>query len=858
MISISEVPDDYLSFHTSFGKGTPANILIAPLLINESLIGVAELASLEEFNDTKLEFLDSILGTIAIGINTSSSRDELEKLLAKTLEQAEEMKVQEEELRQSNEELEVQTKSLQRSEQRLQQQQEELRTTNEELEEKTEELERKAKVISNKNKELKVSEEDIRNKAKQLELASKYKSEFLANMSHELRTPLNSLLILAQSLVNNKPANLLADQVESAQIIYRSGKDLLNLINEILDLSKIEAGKVSLHNEYVELEDIRDSMYNQFSHMTDEKHLDFGIYLMDKIPSKIFSDAQKIDQILKNLISNAIKFTSKGKISVNIFIPDTKTKYYNESLKSTELIGISVKDSGIGIPKEKQDAIFEAFRQADGSTSRNFGGTGLGLSISKELAKLLGGEIQLDSTPGKGSTFTVFLPIKKDSQVSADAEIMEQVSDQFIDKKLSEVKVSSPELVQITEEDYIPDDRDSITDDSVSLLIIEDDPEFAKILIKQAHQKDFKCIATSYGEIGLKLAEEHTPEAIVLDIKLPGIDGWEVLRSLKENPKTRHIPVHMMSAFEENLDAFKMGAIGYLSKPVDSEKLNKTFDNIENFISRKMKNLLIIEDDENMRKTIKHLVLGKDVNSVEVKTGVEAIKELEKNKFDCMVLDLGLPDMSGFQLLKQLNELKDMEIPPVIVYTGKELTKKENAELQKYTNSIIIKGVKSAERLLDETALFLHRVVRELPDEQQSMISNLYSKDQQFENKTILVVDDDMRNIFALTQVFEEKGMNVFKAEHGGISLDILSKEKGIDLILMDIMMPVMDGFEATKKIREKKEYDHIPIIAVTAKAMKEDKDKCISAGASDYLSKPVDVEKLLTLMKFWLTKKNI
>lgn len=855
IISLTEVPENYLRIKSSFGEPKPFNIIISPFIMDDELIGVLELGSLNEISDIDLELLKTTLNTIAIAINSANSRSELETLLNKTLKQAEEMRVQEEELRQINEELEVHTNSLKKSELNLQLQQEELRTTNEELEEKTDELEKHTKQIKEKNKQLEISRKEIEEKAKQVELASKYKSEFLANMSHELRTPLNSLLILSQNLASNKSGNLEDDQVESAKIINSSGKDLLELINEILDLSKIEAGKVILNYNHYPILDFKESMFNQFTHMASEKNLDFGVYLNGKLPSRLYTDPQKLEQILKNLISNAIKFTSQGKVSIDFFVPESKSRIFRKDLAKEKLIGISVSDTGIGIPTDKLDSIFEAFRQADGSTSRNFGGTGLGLSISKELARLLGGEIQVESNPGKGSKFTLFLPITLKKDEPEEEIIEEKISDEQIEKGLSKIELQTPELVQIPEEKYINDDRKNIDDKSIVLLVIEDDPVFAKIIIDQAHKKDLKCIATAYGENGIKFAEKYIPSAIILDIKLPGINGLDVLKNLKNNPKTRHIPVHMMSAYEGDIDSMQLGAIGYLPKPADPDSLDKTFSNIESFIKRKMKNLLIIEDDDNMRKSIKVLISGKDLITHEVNTGKKAVEILKSKTIDCIILDLGLPDMTGFQLLEILKNEKDFVVPPVIIYTGKELTKEENYELQKYTSSIIIKGVKSADRLLDETALFLHRVIRDLPDEQQTMITKLYLKDSEFDDKTILIVDDDMRNIFALTQVFEEKGMSVLRAEHGGIALEILEKLTSIDIVLMDIMMPVMDGFEAMRKIRKNSEFKELPIIALTAKAMKEDKEKCLACGASDYMAKPVDIGKLLTLMKFWLNK---
>ncbi|HLP21356.1 MAG TPA: response regulator, partial [Chitinophagales bacterium] len=711
--------------------------------------------------------------------------------------------------------------------QNLKQQQEELQITNEELEEQTQALEMK-------NKEVEAARADIELKTKQLELSSRYKSEFLANMSHELRTPLNSLLILSKDLSENKRKNLTEEQVESADIIYRSGHDLLVLINEVLDLSKIEAGKMTLHVENIAVQYLLDEINRNFRHQAERKGLLFKIVCDKDVPAYIKTDEQRLNQILKNLLSNAIKFTAAGNIGVKV------------STHGANRLAIEISDTGIGIPEEKQMAVFEAFQQADGGTSRKYGGTGLGLSISRELARLLHAEIKLDSKLNEGSTFTLIIP----TDLSTNAEAQEvQIKEHRTNHK-TPVAINNEFINYPT----IDDDRKSLQEDDKVVLIIEDDLKFAGILFKQAHNKGFKCIAAATGEDGLILAQKYCPHAIILDIDLPGIDGHMLLMELKSKPATRHIPVHIISAEERSLKPIKEGAVSYINKPVEKKQLEEAFNRIENFIDRKMKNLLIIEDDANSRKAMKTLIGNGDVKCVEAGSGEEALKLFTDNHIDCIVLDIGLPDMSGFDLIHRLNEIKK-DMPPIVVYTGRELSREENDELQKYAESIIIKGVKSEERLLDETALFLHRTISNLPETKQHMIASLYDRETVFQSKKVLLVDDDMRNVFALSKILKERGMQVVKAENGINALEMLEANQDVSIVLMDIMMPEMDGYEAMRRIRAKEQFTRLPIIALTAKAMKDDKQKCIDAGATDYISKPVDVERLLTLMRVWLSK---
>ena len=870
----TEVPEDYMMLQSGLGKTKLEQILIIPFIFNNEVLGVIEIGFSKEVPELQREFLDRMNESIAIGFKSIKDRDEMNKLLGKTLEQAEtlqqqqaelqqqneELSSQQDELRKSHAELEEKTVELTKSESNLQTQQEELRVINEELEEKTKSLEIETQRVNEKNADLEYVKKDLEKKAIELEASSTYKSEFLANMSHELRTPLNSLLILSKNLSGNPNNNFDQEQIESLDIIYNSGKDLLKLINDILDLSKIESGKMLMNYDHFTPEEIKSSLQQGFQHMADEKKLVFEVQVDKGVPEKIYTDFQRLGQVLKNLTSNAIKFTQEGKISIKLFKPKADQEYHNEHLKHHETLGISVTDTGIGISKDKIEMIFEAFKQADGSTSRKYGGTGLGLSISKELAKLMGGEIQLESQLDKGSTFTLFIPINaqaqaqavklKDSKVESEPKVEENPIS--LDDLKTKVYTTDDKPIKHA---HIEDDRALLAKEDQVILIIEDDVHFARILQKHAKSSGFKTLVATRGSEGLALANQHHPSAIILDIKLPDIDGMKVLDTLKYSAHTRHIPVHMMSAMDFSLDASEKGAIGFSTKPVSQEELTGAFNKIESFIQKDMRELLIVEDDENLRKSIRKLIGEAGINITESISGKDCLKQLKKKHYDCMILDLGLPDMSGFDLLKKIERIKDIDVPPVIVYTGKELSKEENEELAKYSNSIIIKGVKSQERLLDETALFMHRVVKELPEQQQNIITKLHAKDDILKNKKVLIVDDDMRNVFALTKILAEKNIQVLKAENGMIGIERLNENPDVDLVLMDIMMPVMDGYESMKKIRKMQRFKDLPIIALTAKAMKNDAEKCMNAGANEYLSKPLEAERLFSLMRVWLYK---
>jgi len=854
MISITNIPDDYTRITSATGDTKPRNIVAFPLIHNNQLAGVIELASIIEFDDDRLAFIEAVAENIAISILSSISRRKLAELLATTQQQAEELQTQQEELRVANEELEEQTRILREREAELQAQQEELRVINEELEENTQTLEMQKREVMQKNAELAAARDELERKARELEITSKYKSEFLANMSHELRTPLNSLLILSNNLLQNKQGNLTPQQLESIQIIRKSGNDLLNLINEILDLSKIESGKMTLNFEQVNIHQMADNIDKQFRHLAEEKKLNFRVDVASGTPETIITDPLRFEQVLRNLLSNALKFTEKGEVSLQFSLAPREFPFRRQDLKGKTVLQISVKDTGIGIPKEKQQIIFEAFQQADGSTSRKFGGTGLGLSISREIVKIFGGEIHLESEPGKGSTFTVFIPVEN-LPTSVPEETTPQAELSSEPEVIMPVKIDTSSINLDECQTSLKDDRDNLSPNDRIILVVEDDENFAAILRDECHEKGFKFLYACTGEVGLKMAEVYLPDAIILDIRLPGVDGITVLDHIKRNPDLRHIPVHMMSALEESLDIFQKGAIGYLSKPATPEKMEAAFANIETFVTRKVRELLVVEDNPELARQIAEIVGREDVNTEIAGTGARALELLRSRHFDCVVLDLGLPDMSGFDLLETLKKEMPHGTPPIIIYTGRELTREENNRLKKYAESIIVKGVKSEERLLDETSLFLHRVVKNLPKHKQEVIENLYKKDAALAGKKVLIVDDDMRNLYALSIVLDEKGMKILEAENGEVALKILEENPDVDIVLMDIMMPVMDGLETIRRIRKMPGLGRLPIIALTAKAMKDDYEKCLAAGASDYLSKPIDIDRLINLMNVWLYK---
>jgi CheY-like chemotaxis protein/nitrogen-specific signal transduction histidine kinase len=716
--------------------------------------------------------------------------------------------------------------------------------------------------VERKNVQIELARRSIEEKAEQLALTSKYKNEFLANMSHELRTPLNSLLILSRLLAENVDGNLTPKQIEFATTIHASGSDLLMLINDILDLAKIESGTMTVDADEVQFGDLCTNMEQLFAQIARDKGLAFVIDPDANLPQSMTTDSKRLQQVLKNLLSNAFKFTEQGAVTLRLALATEGWNTEHMSLSRADgVVAFSVSDTGIGIPVEKQRIIFEAFQQADGTTSRKYGGTGLGLSISREIARLLGGEIRLASTPGAGSTFTLFLPLsyQPPPEVSSDAAADAARGRSGNGKAAARLPGPRPEEQELNQEllgtSEIDDDRDVVQSGDRVFLIVEDDPGFARILLGMAREKGFRGIVAMRGDTGLALARVYKPDAITLDIDLPVIGGWTIFDRLKHDPKTRHIPIHIISVSDERQRGLQMGAIAYLQKPSSPDELREVFTSTRGFVERDVRNLLVVEDDANQRQSIVELVGNGDVATVAVGSGADALQALQEGHFDCMVLDLGLPDMTGFELIERIKRDIGLSELPIIIYTGKELTRKEETELKRLADTIIVKDVKSMDRLLDETALFLHRVEANLPPPTRRILEQLHKTDPVLAGRKVLIVDDDVRNIFALTSVLERYEMQILYAENGKDGIEVLQNNPDINVILMDVMMPEMDGYETMRAIRKMRKFKTLPMIALTAKAMKGDREKCIEAGASDYITKPVDTEQLLSLLRVWLYK---
>ncbi len=837
-----DVPDDYIRITSAVGESKPRHLVVYPFHYEGEIRGVIEIGSIKEFSPADLELLALISGHIGVAVNGAQSRQRLKELLEETQRQSEELETQQAELKQYNEELLEKTTLLQKSEEELKTQQEELQMTNEELSEK-------ASILEEQKRNLEFTQHQMESKARELEQANQYKSEFLSNMSHELRTPLNSILILAQVLIENRNKTLTAKEIQFARTILNSGNDLLSLINEVLDLAKIEAGKMDLDVESFSLDALIPNLRGAFSELAKSKKIRFSVRCDPRLKGKVLvSDQQRLEQVLKNFLSNAFKFTgSDGKVELLVDVPPPGVAFRRKSLKqSDDTVAFIVSDSGIGIPEDKLEAIFEAFHQVDGSTRRKYGGTGLGLSISRELAHLLGGEIHVKSQPGAGSVFTLYIP----------AEISGAAADGVRD--VNTLAIPSPEEVPpasdvplIDSSHY--DDQHLITPGDRIILIMEDDVEFSKVLLDFVHERNYKGIIAHQGNVGLAYARHYKPDAIILDMGLPVIDGTEVLKKLKSDPDLRHIPVQIISGHDYRRRGLELGALDFIRKPITREAFTRALDKVEHVVSRKPKKLLIVEDNKQQNEAVQELIGNGDVKCYSAFSGKEAYDMLSKTSFDCIIVDLGLPDMTGFGFLEKIREDKDLNRIPVIVYTGKDLSKEENSRLEKLASTVVLKTAFSNERLLDETTLFLHRVESKLPKEKQSIIRKLHKTDQVLKGKRVLVVDDDERNAYSLVNALAPEGMEVFRAENGLAALDILNSEKNIDIILMDVMMPQMDGFEATRRIRQMPEFRRTPIIALTAKAMKDDREKCLAAGMSDYISKPLNLQQLVALMRVWL-----
>ncbi|WP_232495691.1 response regulator [Novosphingobium kaempferiae] len=827
-VVLSDIPDGYLTIGSGLGSDRPRHLVIAPGAADGSVEGVIELGFLQPVDEQVLAFLAEISAAMGVALRSARYRSQLQH-------HAEELQVQSEELRVSNEELEEQGRALKESQANLEQQQVELEQTNSQLEEQ-------AQLLENQRDDLARSNEAVEAKAAELEQASRYKSDFLANMSHELRTPLNSLLILSKLLGDNRGENLTGEQVQFARTIESAGNDLLALINDILDLSKIEAGHLQIRPESVLVERFANDLRQVFQPIAANRALAFEIAVAPGTPLEIETDRQRLEQIIKNLLSNAFKFTERGSVRLEI-APEADGR-----------LAIAVSDTGIGIPPEQQKAIFEAFRQADGTISRKFGGTGLGLSISRELARLLGGSIALTSVPGEGSRFTLTIPAVYDA-----AEVQAPTVPVSAPAPQAPAAPTAPARA-VPIQRQVEDDRDTLAPTQRVLLVVEDDASFAGIVRDISREMGFQCLVTGTAEEALNLARTFKPHAVVLDVGLPDQSGLALLDRLKRDVETRHIPVHVVSGSDHTQTALALGAIGYLIKPVKREELAGVLEALAAKLSSEVRRVLIVEDDAVQRDAVSRLLATGDVETVGVASAAECLEALREGTFDCMVLDLNLPDASGFTLLETLSREGAYAFPPVIVYTGHELSPADEQRLRRYSDSIIIKGARSPERLLDEVSLFLHQVVTDLPAEQQTMIRAARNRDAILEGRRILVVEDDVRNVFSLTNILEPQGAVVEIARNGQEALDALEAASGddakrIDLVLMDVMMPVMDGLTATRAIRKDPRWARLPVITLTAKAMPDDQERCIEAGANDYMAKPLDVDKLLSLVRVWMPR---
>ncbi len=818
-ILLTEVPPEYTRISSSLGDAPPSSIVVLPLLFEGQVKAVIELASLKPFTSTNLVFLDQLTTSIGVVLNTIEATMRTEGLLKQSQQLTVELQLRQSELQQTNEELGTKARLL--------------AAQNAEVE--------------LKNREVEQARRALEEKAAELALTSKYKSEFLANMSHELRTPLNSILILSQQLAGNASNNLLPKQVDFARNIHSSGSDLLNLISDILDLSKIESGTVTVEAEEISFAGLRDTIERNFRHVAENKNLPFNVQLDAELPRTLTSDSKRLHQILKNLLSNAVKFTSQGHVDVRIGFATSGWSVDHPVLsKAQQVIAFEVEDTGIGVAPEKQKLIFEAFQQADAGTSRKYGGTGLGLAISRELAVLLGGEIRLSSVHGQGSTFTLYLPLNYRGPDAPSTSAIARTS-------ATAASVHLGPILAVAREEHVPDDRETLVEGDRVLLVIEDDLQQVRILLGLAREAGFKVIVATRGATGLGYARQYRPDAIWLDIFLPDMLGWTVLNNLKFDPGTRHIPVQIFTIDEERQSVLARGAFSYLVKSPAAEDIKIALERLKHFASSRTRRLLVVEDDDIERQSIVELLDDKDIELSAVGTGGEALDALLGQEFDCVVLDLCLPDMNGFELLETFKVEPALQNLPVVVFTGKQLSYHDELRLRSMAKSLVLKDVQSPERLLDETALFLHRVIGNLPAEKQHMLERLHGSNESLRGRTVLVVDDDVRNIFALTSLLESHDMEVISATNGRQAIDLIQRTPELSMVLMDIMMPEMDGFQTIAEIRKDSRLRNLPILALTAKAMKGDREKCLDAGASDYIAKPVNTDQLLSLMRVWL-----
>lgn len=846
-ISVQQVPDEFFGVHSALGEAQPRHLVAVPLLLKDRLLGVFEFGTFGHFNSTQEAFIDSVLPTVALGLDNIRRADETQLLLDHTRAQAEELQrsqialqTQEEELRATNEELQGKTVELEEQAQRLSASEEELRVQAEELQASNEELRQKTEVLNEQKDVLQVLQRETEFKAQELARASQYKTDFLANMSHELRTPLNSLLILSKELAENESGHLDVEEVEAAAVIHDSGSNLLRLINDILDLSKIEAGKMDVHREEVRVDAINREVTRHFRHMAMENRLEFAIDVDPSMPEALVTDRSKLQQVLNNLLGNAFKFTREGSVTLRMAIADAAMLTRIGAAGDEQHVALTVRDTGIGIPEERLDSIFEAFEQVDSSTSRHYGGSGLGLAIARRLAQLLGGQLVVDSEQGKGSSFSLVLPLLSAGLTSAMVA-SQAASEHRPAPTPGPARVATAQLI-----DWIPDDRHAIAAGETVILTVEDDPAFARILVDLIRRKGHRALAAADGESGLELARRYRPTGILLDVMLPGMDGWSVLQHLKHDPVTAAIPVHFISAVDEAAKGVALGAVGYLTKPVDRKALVAAFDHLLDVAGKIVRKLLLVDDDPDSRLALTRLLQADNVEIDQVASGEEALERIATHSYDCIVLDLNLGGISGIEFLEKAATL--VAVPPVVIYSGQDLSREDSLKLRQYTDSIVIKGQRSPERLLDEVSLFLHSIGSRGANATPSDDNNLGGRQ-------VLLVDDDMRNLFALSKSLRARGVNVSMAQDGYKALQQLQENPSIELVLMDIMMPGMDGYETTREIRKLPEWSNLPIIAVTAKAMHGDRDKCLDAGANDYLTKPVDLDKLLSMMRVWLQK---
>jgi len=867
LLKVGGLDQSHLKITSSLGQSQPLELVLAPAVENGKVHAFIELGFARPVQQAELDLLAGASSILAVAVRSAIDRSRLENLLEETRQQAEELLVQQEEMRASNEELEQQSQALQRSQAQMEQQQSELEQTNVYLEEQTQKLE-------HQREQLLRAKDALTDKARELEVASQYKSEFLANMSHELRTPLNSTLILAKLLGDNKLGNLTGEQVKYAQTIYAAGNDLLALINDILDLAKIEAGQANVVLEPVNLGTAMQSLIEPLRPLAQQKGLALSCHIAPGVPAYAQTDSLRLGQILKNLLSNAIKFTDRGSVSLQL----------SQSQPGT--LSFAVQDTGIGIPEHQQQLIFEAFQQADGSTHRKYGGTGLGLSIARDLAQLLGGQVTVQSTPGQGSVFSFHMPLVAAAAPAAEVPVPPKAADALraVQPPLSApVKTIAPAAAPRAMAP-MPSNTAVATANAATavvtpsattaasataaelalptiiqgrhLLVVEDDPRFADILQELAREMGFSCQVARNASDGLAAALQFLPNAIVLDINLPDFSGLGVLDQLKRNPSTRHIPVHIVSVADYSQEALVRGALGYALKPVQREELAQALKRLEAKFTQNIHRVLLVEDDERQRDSVHSLLGNSEVDVVCAATATQALEYLAQGTYDCMIMDLNLPDMSGFALLERMSEQDGVSFPPVIVYTGRALSRDEELQLRRFSHSIIIKDARSPERLLDEVTLFLHQVESRLSPEHQQMLAQARSREAALEGRKVLVVEDDVRNVFALTSILEPTGIAVDIARNGREALEVLDREdSAVDLVLMDIMMPEMDGYTAMREIRSRAHLRRLPIIALTAKAMKDDQEKCLAAGANDYIAKPLDVEKLLSLVRVWMPK---